>query len=67
MTIQTYTTRYNMCHELVDYGLCSDGLHHVLLKIGNIEDNRHKDCDMNMRELKALHEIITDFLKGAEE
>lgn len=63
----TYTVHYSIIHELVDYGLCSDGSHHVLLKIGNIDDNRHKDSEMSLSELKELHELIGNFLKGVEE
>lgn len=63
----TYTVHYSIIHELVDYGLCSDGCHHVLLKIGNVDDNRHKDSEMSLSELKELHELIGNFLKGVEE
>lgn len=63
----TYTVLYTPLHELVDYGLCSDGEHHILLKIGNLEDARHKDVTMTLAELKDLYKLMGDFLKGVEE
>lgn len=63
----TYVVLYTNIHELVDYGLCSNGKHEVLLKIGNLEDARHKDVTMTLTELKELYQLIGDFLKGVEE
>lgn len=63
----TYITHYTPLHELIDYGLCSNGKHNVLLKIGNMEDARHKDVTMTLAELKDLYKLMGDFLKGVEE
>lgn len=63
----TFITHYTAMHELVDYGLCSNGIHNVLLKIGNMDDARHKDVTMSLTELKDLYQLIGDFLKGVEE
>lgn len=63
----TYVTHYTPLHELIDYGLCSNGTHNVLLKIGNLEDARHKDVTMTLTELKDLYQLMGDFLKGVEE
>ena len=63
----TYVTHYTPLHELIDYGLCSNGIHNVLLKIGNLEDARHKDVTMTLAELKDLYQLMGDFLKGVEE
>lgn len=62
-----YVTYYNSVHEIIDYGLCSDGEHHLLLKVGNREDNRTKDISMNLDELKSLNNLIGEFLEGVEE
>ena len=67
MTGHTYTVHYTVLHELIDYGLCSDGEHYVLLKIGNIENNHHKDIEMSLQDVKDLYGLIGDFLKGVEE
>lgn len=62
-----YVTYYNSAHEIVDYGLCSNGEHNVLMKVGNLEDARTKDVSMTMNELRSLQALINEFLEGVEE